>query len=248
MHKQERDLLDRSIEVLAHDFSLSFTHPRLVDRIEAIWVVSDAPRKSGDYRREIWSAHGVDPKRLHQVACKHTRGRFAICAFYGVEESDELLRTGFKALNYRLGSTDAVMAHDLKRIPRCQKPVQIKRVLDEALADRLNQAVGSRQILPDHLSRDASLRQYVALDGDELIGWVRSHDVGHSTCCSNMHVHPEYRRRGIARAMMVQMLRDDRAAGSKLAVLTASRVGAQLYPVVGYRKVGTMMYYTPRKR
>ena len=30
------------------------------------------------------------------------------------------------------------------------------------------------------------------------------------------------------------MLREDRADGSKLAVLTASHTGAELYPLVGY--------------
>ena len=79
------------------------------------------------------------------------------------------------------------------------------------------------------------------------MGWVRSIDVEQATWCSDMYVMPEFRRRGIARAMMAQMLRDDRAHGSKLAVLTASHAGAKLYPIVGYKQIGTLMLYTPKK-
>ena len=63
-----------------------------------------------------------------------------------------------------------------------------------------------------------------------------------------MYVEPKFRRRGIAREMMSKMLRDDRTNGSKLAVLTASHAGAKLYPVVGYKQIGTLMLYTPKKK
>ena len=244
------DVLQRAIEVFAHGFCFtrSFTHPYLADRVGRVWVVRDAPRKRGTYRREEWIAHGVAPEEIDQVAREHTRGRFAVCAICGVDESDESLRTSFKALNYRLGSTEAVMVHELKRIPRFDTPAEIARVTTEDMAERLNKAAGARQILPEHLARDSQLRQYVALVDDKPVGWVRSIDVGHATWCSNMYVDPEFRRRGIGRALMCRMLRDDRAGGSKLAVLTASHTGAMLYPVVGYRQIGTLMLYTPKKR
>jgi GNAT superfamily N-acetyltransferase len=244
------DALQRAIEVFARGLSYtrSFTHPYLAERIGKVWVVRDALRKRGNYRTEEWIAHGVAPEKIDQVAREHTRGRFAVCAIFGVHESDEILRKGFKALDYRLGTTEAVMVHPLKRIPRFDDPVEITRVTTVELAERLNKAAKSRQILPEHLTEDAQLRQYLALEGDKPVGWVRSIDVGHATWCSNMYVDPEFRRRGIARAMMSKMLRDDRTNGSKLAVLTASRAGAKLYPVMGYKQIGTLMLYTPKKR
>jgi len=63
-----------------------------------------------------------------------------------------------------------------------------------------------------------------------------------------MYVQAQFRRRGIARALMSEMLRDDRAGGAKLAVLTASHAGAKLYPIVGYKQIGTLMLYTPKKQ
>jgi GNAT superfamily N-acetyltransferase len=248
--EQRTDVLQRAVEVFARGFCFtrSFTHPYLAERVGKVWVVRDAPRKHGGYRREEWIAHGVAPNKMDQVAREHTRGRFAMCPVCGVDESDEPLRAGFKSLDYRLGATEAVMVHELKRIPRFEKPVEVVAVTTTELAERLNKAAKSRQVLPEHLSKDSPLRQYVALVADKPVGWVRSIDVGHATWCSNMYVDPKFRRRGIARAMMSTMLRDDRTGGSKLAVLTASHAGAKLYPVVGYKQIGTLMLYTPKKK
>ncbi len=246
---KEIDVLHHAIEVFARGFCFtqSFTHPYLAERVGEIWVVRDAPRKRGNYRREEWIAHGVTPEVIDETARKHTRGRFAVCAIYGVHESDQPLRAGFKALNYRLGRTEPIMVHELKRIPRFDNPVEIARVTTEALAAQLNKAARSRQVLPEHLAKNSPLRQYVALADDRPVGWVRSIDVKQATWCTDVYVVPEFRRRGIARAMMIQMLRDDRAHGSKLAVLTASHTGAKLYPLVGYKQIGMLMLYTPKK-
>jgi len=246
---EEIDLMHQAIEVFARGFCFtrSFTHPYLAERVGEIWVVRDAPRKRGEYRREEWIAHGVTPEEIDETARKHTRGRFAVCAIYDADESDQLLRTGFKALNYRLAGTEPIMVHQLKRIPRFEEPVEIVRVITADLADRVNKAARARQILPEHLGKDSPLRQYAALVADKPVGWVRSIDVEQATWCADMYVMPEFRRRGIARAMMAQMLRDDRTHGSKLAVLTASHTGAKLYPIVGYKEIGTLMLYTPKK-
>ena len=243
------EILQHAIEVFARGFCFtrSLTHPYLAERVGQIWVVRDAPRKRGEYRREEWIAYGVTPEEIDETARKHTRGRFAVCAIYGVNESDQPLREGFKALNYRLGGTEPIMVHELKRIPRFDSSVEILRVTTADLAERVNKAARSRQVLSEHLAKDSPLRQYVALVDDKPVGWVRSIDVEQATWCSDMYVMPEFRRRGIARAMMAQMLRDDRAHGSKLAVLTASHAGAKLYPIVGYKQIGTLMLYTPKK-
>ena len=243
------DLLDHAIEVFARGFCFtrSFTHPYLAERVGQIWVVRDAPRKRGTYRREEWIAHGVNPEEIDKTARKHTRGRFAVCAIHGVNESDLPLRTGFRALNYRLGATEPIMVHALKRIPRFEEPAEIVRVTTEDLAEQVNQAARFRQVLPEHLGKDTPLRQYAALVEDKPVGWVRSVDVEQATWCADMYVVPEFRRRGIARAMLAQMLRDDRRYGSKLGVLTASHTGAKLYPILGYKEVGTLMLYTPKK-
>jgi GNAT superfamily N-acetyltransferase len=244
------ELMNRAMEVFAKGFADTrcYTHPCLAKRVGKLWQVKDGPREKGDYRREEWIGCGLPPERYQQAAQKHSITKHVVSAISNVGESDEDLRDGFKALNYRLGGTEALMVHEMKRIPRAEKPVNIVRVLQQDLADRLNKAAGPRQILPEHLVKDAPVRQYVALANDEPIGWVRSHDVEGASWCANMYVKKEFRRRGIARAMMCEMLRDDRKYGSKLAVLTASHAGSHLYPLVGYREIGTLLICTPKKR
>lgn len=243
------DIMSRAMEVFARGFCVtrSFTHPYLAERVGSLWVMRDGPRARGDYRREEWVAHGVAPVKVEETVRKHARGHYCICAIHAVDESDVSLREGYKALNYRLGATEAVMVHELERIPRCAAPVEIVRVIDAELAGLLNKAAGSRQILPEHLALAAPVRCYVALIDGAPVGWVSSIDVGGATWCANMYVKAELRRRGIAKAMMCKMLRDDRKYGSQLAVLTASHTGAMLYPVVGYKALGTLMVYTPKK-
>ncbi len=246
----ENVLMQEALEVFARGFSFtrSFTHPYPASREGAIWVVRDAPRKRGTYRREEWIAHGVDAEEIHRVAVRNTRGQFGICAICATGESDIGMREEFKALNYRLNSTEPVMVHRLRRIPRVVDPLPIERVLTAELADRLNKTTRIRQILPEHLFTDAPLRQYVALENNEPLGWVQSIEVDSATWCSNMHVVSAARRRGIGRALMCRMLRDDRSYGSQLAVLTATHTGALLYSSVGYERIGTLLFYTPKKR
>lgn len=240
----------RAIETFVRGFSLtkSFTHPYVPDSIDGLWVMRDAARSKGSYRREEWVAYGTPPEAVDETARHHTRGKYAICAIYGEDETDEVLRHGYKQLGYRLGTTEPLMVHPLSQLPRFDSPAVVVRVSTEDLAGAVNAAAGSRQILSRHLDDDAELRQYAALVDDEPVGWVRSIVVGTTTWCSNMYVKPEYRRRGIARAMMARMLRDDREHGSQLAVLLASHTGALLYPVVGYQRIGTLLLYTPKKR
>jgi GNAT superfamily N-acetyltransferase len=247
------DPIDRAIEAFVRGFCFtrSFTHPYVPERVGPLWVMRDADRKAGDYRNEEWVAHGVPPKEVDRIARRHTRGRFAVCAVHGQGEPDEPTRAAFKSLGYRLATTEPLMVHALARVPRFGAPAKVERVATQEMADRLTRETRQRQILPEHLSgdpRSAPLRQYVASMDDKIVGWVRSIAAGEATWCSNMYVKEPFRRRGIARAMLSRMLRDDRAAGAERAVLLASHAGAKLYPVVGYEQIGTLLLFTPRRR
>jgi GNAT superfamily N-acetyltransferase len=244
-------VLDRAVEVFVHGFAFtrSFTHPYVPQRLGPVWVVRDAPRKNAaDYRREEYIARGVGAAEVDHIARGHTRGRFVVCAVRAPHEPDAPLRAAWKALGYRLQVTEPVMAHPLRRVPRLPEPLPVRRVLSQDLADRLAKAARSRQVLPEHLAPDAPLRQYAALDGERPVGRVRSIVVGDATWVSNMYVEPEYRRRGVGRSMLARMLRDDRAHGSTLSVLTASHTGALLYPRVGYELIGELLMFMPTKR
>ncbi len=243
-------LLDTALEVFARGICVprSFTHPYLAERVDGMWVTRDAPRRRGRYRREEWFAHGVAPDETVRTIKRHTRGQYAICAICPSGESDEPIRTGYRALDHRLGFTEPIMVHRLRRIPRFASPIEIVRVLDAELANKVNKAVRRRQILSEHLALDAPLRMYAAVVDGDPAGWVSSIEVVGATWCANLYVKPEFRRRSIGRALMCWMLREDRSHGSRLAVLAASHTGALLYPLVGYEQIGTLYSYTPRRR
>jgi GNAT superfamily N-acetyltransferase len=243
----EQQLLERAIEGFARGYAYtrSFTHPYLAERVGPVWVTRDGPRTRGDYRTEEWIAYGIPPAKVDQLAREHTRGRYAICAMRALDDPMAPLRDGYKELGYRLNTTEPLMVHSLQKIPDVESPLEIRRVTTQDEADRLTRAARARQVLPRHLNGDDTLRQYVALDGDLPVGWVRSITVGDATWCSNMNVKPEFRRRGIARALLSRMLRDDRNAGAETAVLLASHAGALLYPAVGYEMIGTLLLFTP---
>jgi GNAT superfamily N-acetyltransferase len=243
--------IERAVEGFVRGlcFCRSFTYPYLAKRVGPLWVARDRPRKSGNYRNEEWAAFGVRPEDVDRIVRRDRKGRFAICQMHPVGEADEEMREGYKSLGYRLQTTEPLMVHSLTGIPRFAPPkgVEIERVESQDLANRLAKAARARQILPEHFENEA-VRQYVAVAGERIVGWVRSVEAGDCRWCSNMHVLPEYRRRGIARAMMARMLRDDRDAGAEANVLTASHVGAKLYPVVGYEHLATLYVYKLRRK
>lgn len=242
--------MEFAIEVFVrgHSAVRSRTFPYEATRVEALWVMRDAPRRnSRDYRKEEWIAHHVDPRKVDAIARRQARGRFFVCVMIAEGEPDEPTRVAYKALGYRLLATEGFFVHRLARIPNPPSPVSIERVRTSELAARLGKATRSRPI-PDALLGDgAPFRQYVALDGEQIVGRVRSVDAAGATWCADMHVNGSHRRQGIGRALLCQMLRDDRQRGSKCSVLTASHTGGLLYPRVAYERIGTLFMFAPRR-
>ncbi|MCC7408823.1 MAG: GNAT family N-acetyltransferase [Phycisphaeraceae bacterium] len=242
------DLLDHAILDFARGFALirSRAHPYLAERVGPLWRMHDAPRKRNDYRREEWIAHNIPPQEVDRIIRTHTRHRFAVCAVCPTGESDEPLRAGYKTMGYHLGTTEGMMVHDLRRIPHPRCPATIRRVTP-ALAEPYARAIKTRPLTPEQLRPDAPMRRYVAMIGHAIVGSVSSVDLSGTAWCSSLVVKHAHRRRGIGRALVCRMLRDDRAAGAKLATLVASHTGALLYTAVGYHRAGTLLFFTPKR-
>jgi GNAT superfamily N-acetyltransferase len=249
--ESRRQEIEFAIEVFVrgHCAGRSRTFPYEASRVGPVWVMRDAARKNPrDYRKEEWIAHGVDAVEVDEIARRQTRGRFFVCAILPEGEANEPIRSAYRSLGYRLLATEGVFIQRLKRIPKLASPVPVERVRTAELAARLGKATRSRPISDDLLGDDAPFRQYVALDGGEIVGRVRSVDAAGATWCADMHVNPSHRRRGIGRALLCRMLRDDRDRGSICSVLTASHAGALLYPRVGYERIGTLFLFAPGKQ
>ena len=234
--------------VRGHSAGKSRTYPYEAARVGPLWVMRDRPRKNErDYRREEWIAFGVDAAEVDTIARRHARGRFFACAMVAEGEPSTPLKTGYKTLGYRLLATEGFFVHRLQRIPKLRSIVPIECVRTPELAARLAKVTRTRPISRDLLTDKAPFRQYVALDGNAIVGRVRSVDAVGATWCADMHVDALHRRRGIGRALLCRMLRDDRARGSQCSVLTASHTGALLYPRVGYERIGTLLMFMPKR-
>jgi GNAT superfamily N-acetyltransferase len=242
--------IELAVEVFVrgHSAGKSRTFPYEVARVGPLWVMRDAPRRNPrDYRKEEWIAHRVEAKKVDAIARRETRGRFFVGAVVAEGESDEPVRAAYKALGYRLLLTEGLFVHRLKWIPGGSSPAQIERVRTPELAAQLGRVTRTRPIADGLLGDDAPFRQYVALDGPHIVGRVRSVDAVGATWCADMHVEGSHQRRGIGQALLSRMLRDDRARGSTGSVLTASHMGALLYPRVGYVRLGTLLVFAPRR-
>jgi GNAT superfamily N-acetyltransferase len=251
--------IEQALEVFVRGFSYekTRTHPYECFRVGPLWVMRDAERKNArNYRKEEWVAYRVTPADVDRAARAKTRGRFFVCALSTSNDEEAELREGYKALGYRLLVTETLFIQTLDRIPRVKRPtaaktagpISIEQVRTPELAARFGKATRTKPI-PDHqLNQSAPFRQYVAVEDEEVVGWVRSVDAAGSTWCSNMYVRPTHRRRGIGRALLARMLQDDRRRSSRQSVLLSSHTGALLYPHLGYEPLGILFIFAPRKR
>jgi len=238
-----------AIEVFVHGYSTdkSRTFPYQVSRVGPLWAMRDAPRKNArDYRGEEWVVHDVAAQEADAVVRQHARPGFAISVAIANDEPDQPVRTAYKALGYRLLRTEGFFVQPLRQIPSPPAAVSIERVQTVERAAQLAKIIRRRPIAADLLGDGAPFRQYVAVDGDAIVGRVRSVDAMGATWCAAMYVEPSHRRRGIGQALMAKMLHDDKAHGSRCSMLLATHAGALLYPRMGYERIGTLLIFAPK--
>jgi ribosomal-protein-alanine N-acetyltransferase len=86
----------------------------------------------------------------------------------------------------------------------------------------------------------------VAKVGGRIAGYAVACAEKRNAEIASLAVHPDYRRRGVADALMRHTLGALRAAGvrrAELMVRTGNTAGAQLYRTLGFRRVRTMPGY-----
>lgn len=118
----------------------------------------------------------------------------------------------------------------------------ISFVLPHSLDDSL--AFWSNEVRPAILAGKREL--WVARIDDRLVGSVQLDtnlppNQAHRAEVCKLLVHPDYRERGIARALMLELERRARQMGQRLITLdTASDKAERLYLSLGYERVGTI--------
>ena len=92
----------------------------------------------------------------------------------------------------------------------------------------------------------------VAVEGDTVAGYIGSQTVMGETDMMNVAVHPDFRRRGIAEALVSALVDNLKKQGSRCLTLEvrASNVPAQkLYEKLGFNQIGKRprYYHNPRE-
>ncbi len=92
----------------------------------------------------------------------------------------------------------------------------------------------------------------VALEGEAVAGYVGSQTVLGETDMMNIAVHPEFRRRGIAEALVLALVEDLKARESHcltLEVRVSNEPARKLYEKLGFTQAGRRprYYHNPRE-
>jgi GNAT superfamily N-acetyltransferase len=240
--------IPEAINVFVRGFceTKSRTWPYEYSQINGVWVLRDAERKQAkDYRKEEWIAWNQPAEKVHETARSATRGRYFLCPVIGNDDSAEELKTAYKKLGYRLLSTEPLFVHNLKRIPKSTSNVTIQLMRTEEHAIAYGKFSKTRPVPTEALTSE-SFRQYLAWQNDEVVGCVRSVETPFGNWCSNLFVTPTHRRRGVARSLLSQLLREDRKRGARCNVLLSTHTGALVYPSLGYQQIGTLFIFAPK--
>ncbi len=243
----EQMTLERAVEVFAHGFAFtrSYTHPYVVERKHGLTIMHDTPGRYDGERNPEYIILRMTPekgvKALRRAGC--VRG--GVCV---IEDNDADLATSkeaYKKFGLRLFRREPFFAGLTAEAPKYKNPIPIKRVKTQDQADAVNRANRRRQILPEHLGREDTVRLYAAYDEDDPVGWVSSIPAGEANWVSNLYVSRAFRGKGVGRGLMSAMLQDDCAHGVEWSVLLASGDGARLDPHVGYQRIGTLQLFMP---
>lgn len=86
----------------------------------------------------------------------------------------------------------------------------------------------------------------VALDGETVAGYVGSQTVLDETDMMNVAVHPDFRRKGVARGLILALIGELKQRGSHcltLEVRASNAPARTLYESLGFAHVGTRRNY-----
>jgi GNAT superfamily N-acetyltransferase len=246
--------IPEATEVFVHGycFMRSFARPYVAARLDDLWVLRDGPcatpaRRLTPRKTEV-IAHGGAPAEVVGKIRSAGLGWHFLCHLHAPDAPFEAIRGDYKAAGYRALATEWLFAHDLAAVPSHASDPPVRRVRAVEEAERIRRVTRRKPIRDQDLGAEpAAQRLYAVMDENDAHGWVSSIRVGRRAWVANLHVQPRQRGQGFGRALMSALLQDDRAHGIATSVLLASTAGARLYPHLGYRQIGVLQMFCPRR-
>ena len=101
-------------------------------------------------------------------------------------------------------------------------------------------------ILPAHNSAPGLVQCFIELDG-EPAAYGRAMIVGGDALLCDVNAFPNFRRRGLGRAIMLSLHDGLARAGASRVVLTSTEMGLPLYEQLGYRTLAQDWIYVPNE-
>jgi ribosomal-protein-alanine N-acetyltransferase len=104
----------------------------------------------------------------------------------------------------------------------------------------------SRGAFRYELTQNRVARSLVVRSGQELMGYLCLWEIGHEIHITNLAVHPRYRRRGAARALLGAILEEAQRKSVELVFLEVRPTNVEaltLYESLGFRVIGRRKGY-----
>ena len=130
--------------------------------------------------------------------------------------------------------------------------MRVRQLREEGATEDIDLRPALRDYYARHMA-DGSFVSWLAVDGGQIIATSGLSIVekppyfscpsGRIGLLSSMYTQPEYRRRGIARALLSRLMDEARARGCGAVQITASDMGVLLYADFGFVKNGNFMQY-----
>ncbi|MCR5250407.1 MAG: GNAT family N-acetyltransferase [Lachnospiraceae bacterium] len=148
----------------------------------------------------------------------------------------------------RLGEADLERFIDLR----------ISQLTEEYVSEgrKLPEGVDLKAALFDYYHRhmaDGTFVSWLALDGTKIVGTSGMSFVekppyfscpsGRLGLLSSMYTDPDYRRKGIAKTLLHNVVEEARAYGCGAVQITASDMGVKLYTAYGFKHNGNFMQF-----
>jgi hypothetical protein len=244
--------LEQASDVFCDSFAAirSITFPFEYMRIGPLRVLRDVTRRARGARAEEIIACGCTPEQALRAINRYKPPRHFVCAITPADEAPDAKLT-YKAGGYRAMGSEKIMARGRAPISIEQPSIraELRRVVTSEDAEMVFKAARRRQIREEDLnSENPLIRLYGAFHRKRAVGWVRAIAVHPKyPYVSNMYVVSHLRRKGIGRALLAMQLEDDQRLGAEASVLVASTSGALLYDTLGYKTLGVLQLFSPRK-
>lgn len=153
----------------------------------------------------------------------------------------------YNAAGYRHSSNEVLLVRKLSDLPPLDQRYSVGQAKTIAEMQWLNSNDPANRVwISETRLHESGLRHsFISLE-QRVVARVRACriDAEHSYVM-NLYTASDYRRRGIARALMIHVLHEAAAHGEQWSVLVASEAGLALYQALGYEQRASLVVFEP---